>query len=365
MLLAILAVTTVAAGDEVPLVIRAQASAETEKVDSIAKAAIDERHLPGLSLAVVREGKVAMARGYGLNDVEQKVPATADSVYEIGSVTKQFTAMAIMMLVEQGKVSLDEKITAYLSGLPDAWKDVTVRHLLTHTSGIKSFTSVPDFGKITTTPCDQKRLVELLTPYPLQFEPGTKWSYCNTGYRLLGWIIEKQSGLSYADFLKERIFVPLKMTATKVGDPGRANIPPVGYVSHSGNSYQKAGYTDMSWPSSAGAIVSSVADMAQWSLALDEKKFLTPASYKEMWTPVRLKGGGTAGYGFGWDIGKTSNGHTMILHSGHIPGFQSIIVRYPEDHLTVIVLINADFGSPGAVASQLAMAFEPSLRLAK
>lgn len=339
----------------------AQPSGVSEQVDAIIKVAMEKQRIPGLSLAVVKDGKTVLAKGYGLANVELNVAATSETVYEIGSVTKQFTATAVMMLVEQGKITLDEKITKYLSGLPEAWKEITVRHLLTHTSGIRNVNTLPNFAALRMTPCSQERFIGLLAGQPLQFEPGAKWSYCNTGYQLLGWIIEKQSGMPYATFLKERIFNPLDMRATQVNDSGiiikdRAT----GYLLQDGT-LRNAGYVDMSWPFSAGAIVSTVVDLAKWSLALDEDKLLKPSSFQQMWTPVRLNDSTTHGYGFGWSMEKTANGHPMVFHGGHIVGFHSFIVRYPEDRLAVIVLTNSDFATPTTIDWRVASLFEPSL----
>jgi len=339
----------------------AQQSTVAEQVDAVVKVAMEKQRIPGLSLAVVKDGKTVLARGYGLANVELNVAATPETVYEIGSVTKQFTATAVMMLVEQGKIALDDKIAKYLSGLPEAWKEITVRHLLTHTSGIRNVNSLPDFARLRMTPGSQERLVGVLAASPLQFDPGAKWAYCNTGYQLLGWIVEKVSGVPYAAFLQERIFTPLEMRATQVNDSGRiVKSRAGGYLLQEGT-LRNAGYIDMSWPFSAGAIVSTVVDLAKWNLALDEGKLLKPSSFKEMWTPVRLNSGETHGYGFGWSLEKTANGHPMVFHGGNIVGFQSFIVRYPEDRLTVVILTNADFCVPRVIAWRVASLFEPSL----
>jgi CubicO group peptidase (beta-lactamase class C family) len=265
-----------------------------------------------------------------------------------------------MMLVEQHKISLDDKITKYLSGLPEVWKEITVRQLLTHTSGIKNVNSLPDFAQLRMTPCSQERFVKMLAEFPLQFASGTKWAYCNTGYQLLGWIIEKQSGSPYATFLQQRIFTPLDMRATQVNDlekiiKNRAS----GYMFQQGT-HKNAGYVDMSWPFSAGAIVSTVVDLAKWNMALDEKKLLKPSSFREMWTPVRLSNGQTHGYGFGWWLGE-ANGHPTLLHGGIGVGFRCFVELYPQDHLTVIVLTNLNPCTPRSIAEQVAALYEPSL----
>ena len=341
----------------------AQNSTVAERVDAAVTMAMGRQQIPGLSLAVVKDGTVVFARGYGLANVELNVAATPETVYEIGSITKQFTATAVMMLVEEDKIALDDKITEHLSGLPEAWTGITVRHLLTHTSGIRNVNSLPGFARLRMTPGSQQKLVRILEASSLQFEPGSKWAYCNTGYQLLGWIIEKASGVPYATFLKERIFIPLDMQATQVNDSARIVKNRAGGYVLQEDTLKNAGYVDMSFPFSAGAIVSTVTDLTKWGLALDQGKLLKPSSFEEMWTPVRLNGGKTHGYGFGWSLNKTTNGHSMLFHGGHIVGFRSFIVRYPEDRLTVIVLTNADFGSPKIIASKVASFYEPDLLL--
>jgi D-alanyl-D-alanine carboxypeptidase len=184
-------------------------AARADKVDAFIRGRMASDHVPGVSVAVVRNGKVVLARGYGLANVELAVPATPDTVYQLASVTKQFTATAVMMLVEAGKIGLDDKITKYLDGLPTAWGDVRIRQLLSHTSGIKSYTSVPDFFKTARKDYAKEEILKLVADAPLDFPPGERWSYSNTGYFLLGMLIEKVTGKAYGAFLHERIFFTL------------------------------------------------------------------------------------------------------------------------------------------------------------
>lgn len=319
--------------------------AYADKVDDYISGQMQKQHIPGLSLAVVRGGKILKAKGYGLANVELYIPATADTVYEIGSVTKQFTATAIMMLVEEGKIGLDEKITTYLTALPEGWKHVTVRQLLTHTSGIKGYTGVPGFEKIMLVPASKEEVIKAVSTYPLKFPSGDSWEYSNTGYFLLGMIIEKASGKSYAEFLKKRIFSPLQMNSTRINHlhtiiPNRAN----GYEWKDGALYN-ADFISMTWPFAAGAIVSTVNDLAKWDAALYTDRLLKTASLQQMWTPVKLNSGNTFGYGFGWFVDKVK-GHTHVSHSGSIPGFTSHVTRFPEDKLTVVVLTNQMDNAP-------------------
>jgi D-alanyl-D-alanine carboxypeptidase len=335
-------------------------AAHADKVDDAVKAQMQKQHIPGLSLAVVRDGKVIKAKGYGQASVELHVSATRDTVYELGSITKQFTATAIMMLVEEGKVRLDEKITTYLTGLPEAWANATVRHLLTHTSGIKGYTEVPGFEKITVNDASSEEVVKTVAEYPLQFQPGEKWAYSNTGYYLLGRIIEKASGKSYAEFLQERIFRPLRMDDTRVND-----LHDVIDARASGYSWQKGSLRNgdaisMTWPYAAGALVSTVLDLAKWDSALYTEKLLKKATLDQMWTPANLNDGKPASYGFGW-FTETVAGHRMVGHGGGIPGFSTNISRFIDDRLTVVVLTNLEGSNAGAISRSVAGLYNPAL----
>jgi D-alanyl-D-alanine carboxypeptidase len=334
--------------------------ARADKVDDFVKTQMQKQHIPGLSLAVIRDGKVVKAKGYGLASVELSVPATRDTVYELGSITKQFTATALMMLVEEGKVGLDEKVTTCLSDLPDAWAPVTVRHLLTHTSGIKGYTEVPDFEKITVSDATPKEVIKTVASFPLQFQPGEKWAYSNTGYFLLGLIIEKASGKPYGDFLQERIFKPLGMTATRTNDlhdliKNRA----CGYLWRDGGQHN-ADAISMTWPFAAGVLVSSVVDMAKWDAALYTERLLKKASLEQMWMPAKLTDGKPTTYGFGWAI-ETDAGHRRTSHGGGIPGFSTHIVRSVDDRLTVVALTNQERCDPSAITRGVAGLFVPAL----
>ncbi|HLK61479.1 MAG TPA: serine hydrolase domain-containing protein, partial [Chthonomonadaceae bacterium] len=335
-------------------------AAHADRVDDVVKAQMQKRHIPGLSVAVVRDGKPVLMRGYGLADVERNVRASPDTVYELGSITKQFTAMAILMLVEEGKLGLDDKIRAFLSDLPAAWSEVTVRNLLTHTSGIKNYTDIPDITKRWRNDYTHEEIIKLVSGDPLEFAPGEKWAYSNTGYFLLGMILEKVSGKPYGAFLEERIFKPLGMTSTQVNDLG-AIIPnrACGYTL-ADNSLRNADYASMTWPFAAGVLVSTVRDMAKWDAALTTGRLLKPASYRQMWTPVTLKDGKKAEYGFGWAI-SDYQGHKFISHNGGIPGFVTTIDRFVDDKLTVIVLTNSDVANPDTIAKEVAGVYVPAL----
>src|SRR4030095_15402663 len=204
---------------------------QADKVDDYVRSEMSQRRIPGLSLAVVKAGRVIRSKGYGLSDLELNVPATPDSVYQIESMTKQLTAAGIMLLGEDGKVSLDETVDKYLSDLPITWKDVTVRHLLTHTSGIKDFADLADTEAERAKDYTKAQIISLVSGAPLEFRPGEKWNYSNTGYFLLGMVMERVSGKAYGVFLQDRVFRPLGMSAPRLNDlnesvPNRA----AGYV---------------------------------------------------------------------------------------------------------------------------------------
>ncbi len=329
-------------------------------IDQYVQTALQKSHGAGISVAVVHDGKIVLAKGYGLANVELSVPATENTVYQIASVTKTFTATAINMLVDEDKLKLDDKIVAHLPDLPAAWKEVTIRQLLSHTSGIKSYTSVKDFFKTSRKDYDRREILDLVAKAPLEFTPGEKWNYSNTGYFLLGLLIEKVTGKTYGDFMAERIFKPLGMTQTRVNDlhaiiPNRAQ----GYT-WNGKELRNGEYVSPSQPFAAGMLVSTASDLVKWDAALDSEKLLKNSSLKRMWTPATLAKGELAKYGLGWELGDL-NGHRRQSHGGGIPGFSSQLARFVDDKLTVIVLCNSDQCNAGLIAQGIARRIVPSL----
>jgi CubicO group peptidase (beta-lactamase class C family) len=332
--------------------------AQTDKVDDYIKAEMGKRKIPGLSLAVVKNGEVVLAKGYGLANVELNTPATADTIYQSGSVGKQFTATAVMMLVEEGKINLDDKIGKYLDGAPDLWKEITVRHLLTHTSGIKNYGDKDLNFRLDYT---DEELIKKAASFPLDFAAGEKWSYSNTGYVLLGFIIKRAAGKFYGDFLRERVFAPLGMdTARIINEEEIIANRAAGYrLSKGGLKNQQ--YVSPSLNTTAdGSLYLTVKDMAKWDAALYGEKLIKRASLDLMWTPVKLKSGKIQQYGFGWAFGNTG-GHRLIEHGGAWQGFTTHIARYTDDRLTIIVLTNLAGGNPGAIAHKVAGLHNPEL----
>jgi len=343
-----------------PAAAEAKTDSSSASLDAFVEELMAKRHVPGASAAVVRDGKVVLEKGYGLANLELKVPATKETVYQLASVTKTFTATAIMLLVKDGKLSLDDSITSKLPDLPAAWEKVTVRHLLSHTSGIKSYTSVKDFHKTMRKDYAQREIIDLVAKEPLEFAPGEKWNYSNTGYFLLGMLIEKVGGKPYGEFMAERIFKPLGMSQTRANDL-RAIIPnrAQGYE-WAGTEFKNGEYVSPSQPFAAGMLVSTVADLVKWEAALAGHTLLDAPTLEQMWTPAKLAKG-EAGYGFGWGIGK-ANGHRVVSHGGGIPGFSTELMRFPDDKLTVIVLTNSDGGHAGALAKGIAGRIIPALQ---
>ena len=318
----------------------------SDGVNAFVEGLMQKRHIPGVSVAVVRDGSVVLEKGYGLANLELGVPATENTVYQLASVTKTFTATAVMMLVQEGKLALDDKITERLPDLPAAWGKVTIRHLLSHTSGIKSYTSVRDFHKTSRKDYAQREILDLVAKEPLEFTPGEKWNYSNTGYFLLGMLIEKVGGKPYGEFMAERVFKPLNMAHTRANDL-RAIIPnrAQGYE-WNGKELRNGEYVSPSQPFAAGMLVSNVSDLVKWDAALTKHTLLDEPSLQRMWTPTRLSKGEETGYGFGWQTTKV-NGHRLVSHGGGIPGFSTELSRFPDDKLTVIVLTNSDGGHSG------------------
>src|SRR3989442_1402482 len=291
----------------------AQTPATLDSIDRYVRTEVTRYRIPGLSLAVLRGDSVVLARGYGYANVEHRVPATDSTGYQSGSVGKQFTAAAIVMLAEQGRLSLDDSILRFLPDGPATWRGVTIRHLLTHTSGIADYT---DSTLDTRRDYTEAELVRLAAQQPLEFAPGDRWNYSNTGYVLLGIVIHRVTGVFYGDFLKDHVFRPLGMRTTRI--ISEADIIPnraAGY--HLVNDTLK----NQDWVSPSlnttadGALYFTVRDLAHWAIGLNHWKIPSRAGLEASWTPVRLNSGGTYPYGFRWQ-GTQQRGNRRIGHGG-------------------------------------------------
>ena len=320
------------------------------KVDDYIRAEMKTQQIPGLSLAVIKDGEIVLARGYGLANVEHQVPVKPETIFQSGSIGKQFTATAVMMLVEEGKLGLDDKITKYFAGSPESWNKITVRHLLTHTSGMGDYPKDFDMRRDYT----EDELVQLNKKVPLAFEPGEKYSYSNLAYVMLGVLIHKVSGKFYGDFLQERIFKPLDMSTARV--ISEADIVPnraAAYRVVNGELKNQNWVSPSLNTTADGALYLTVYDMAKWDAALYTEKLLKRASLEAMWTPVTLNSGKTHPYGFGWTLGQ-AHGHRIIEHGGSWQGFKSQISRYVDDKLTVVVFANQSRANPAKIAHAVA-----------
>lgn len=338
--------------------------ARADAIDDAVEKQMAEQKIPGLALAVARKGETLKRKAYGLANVELKAPATPETVFEIGSITKSFTATAAMKLVEEGKLDLDAPISSYLSDLPEAWKDVTVRHLLNHTSGIKSYTSVGDFLKIAREDLTPSQFLKMIADKPMDFEPGAKWAYNNSGYYLLGMIVEKAAGRPLARELSERVLKPLEMGHTQPSTPSMI-IP-----------NRAAGYgkfltvlanrdpLNATAASGAGFLVSDVDDMLKWGAAQTSDTLLTSASRQKMTTATKLNDDTTHPYGFGWAVGPR-RGHRRIDHGGGTSGFSTLLSVYPDDELVVVVLSNLSGAELGSIERAAARQYLPDLDIAR
>ena len=313
-------------------------SKDAAAIDALFKSAVKPGE-PGLAAIVVRKGQTLYRAAFGLANVELGVPLQPNHVFRIGSVTKQFTSAAIMMLAEEGKLAVTDPITKFLPDYPTQGKTITVEHLLTHTSGIQSYTDMPKWRNMFRQDMSLTELIDLFKNEPMQFEPGARWRYNNSGYILLGAIIEKVSGKKYADFVQERIFTPLGMKDTRydVTDqviPRRA----AGY-GRAGDRIVNAQYLSMTQPYAAGALMSTVDDLAKWDTALTAGRLVNADSLAKSFASYTLAGGNGSGYGYGWSIGRYE-GLAVQEHGGGIHGFRSHVLRIPSDGVYVAVLSN-------------------------
>ena len=317
----------------------------TARMQQIIASYTDAKNFMGTVL-VVKDGKTLINQGYGSADLEWNIPNGSDVRYRLGSLTKQFTAASILLLQEQGKLNIDDPISKYMPDAPAAWSKITIYNVLTHTSGIPSFTGFPDYRSTEWKDTNPAELVARFRDKPLDFEPGTKFFYSNSGYVLLGYLIEKISGQSYADFLQQNIFTPLGMKDTGI-DSNAAILPrrAQGYR-RTPHGIEHDGYISMTIPFSAGALYSTTGDLLKWEQGLFGGKVLKPESLTRMTTPFKND------YAFGLSV-RTVNGHKLITHNGGIEGFNTSLNTYPDDKLTVIVLGNLTGGAPDQIAASL------------
>jgi CubicO group peptidase (beta-lactamase class C family) len=335
-----------------PFTVQAQTASLSEHVSNYVRTEMQRQHIPGVALLVSRGGKIVQAEGFGLSNVELQVPVKPETVFQSGSVGKQFTATAVMMLVEEGKVGLDDPLTKYFSDAPATWKEVTVRELLSHTAGFGDYPKSFNFRKDWTEP----QLLKLVESIPLAYPPGTKWAYSNLGFLTLGILIHQVTGEFYGDFLQQRIFRPLDMQTTRI--ISEADIVPnraAGYRLVKGELKNQEWVSPLVNTTADGSLYFSILDMAKWDAALYTETLLKRSSFDQMWTPAKLKNGQPTkdGYGFGWFI-ENRHGHHVVSHDGSWQGFETTIARYVDDQLTVVVLTNLADAKPAVIAEHVA-----------
>lgn len=309
---------------------------------------------PGASLLVMRDGRVLLERSWGLAVVETRTPATAHTSYRLASLTKQFTATAILLLVRDGRLRLDEPARAVLPELPAYASAVTIRQLLTHTSGLWDYEDfVPDTARTQVHDADVPALLHRVDS--TYFPPGTQWRYSNTGYALLALVVERASGERFARFLHDRIFVPAGMDSTVAYEAGISTIPEraYGYSADSAGGFRRTDQSPTSAVLGDGGIYTSVHDLAAWSRALDRAAIVGRALRDSSWTPARLAGGALTDYGFGWFVDRDADG-VRLSHHGETRGFTNAILRIPARGLTVVVLTNRTGGAPWDLAARVA-----------
>jgi CubicO group peptidase (beta-lactamase class C family) len=299
---------------------------------------------PGANVIVSQRGVILFRKAYGLANTETKAPLRPELAPRTGSVTKQFSAAAIMLLVEQGKLSLADEIGKLLPGYPEHGRHVTIEHLMTHTSGIQNYTELPQFGSVLAKDVSVDDAIAFFKNVPLQFRPGQRFLYSNSNYFLLGAIIEKVSGVSYQDFMQQQIFQPLQMHSTEIESAASPVGTAIGYT-QGRNGISKVPYYSMSWPFAAGAMRTSVDDLVRWDNAIRIGALLRRESWERMAKDFTLSDGSHTGYGYGWFIRKL-RGNDAVEHGGDIGGFSAATWRFPEEQIFIAVLANSDSHEP-------------------
>ena len=335
--------------------------AEADALARYVQTQLTRQQLPGLALVVLKDGKRVESRSMGWADLERRVRVTPDTLFEIGSVTKQFTAVALMLLVEDGKLTVDDLLARHLPGLPAAWQGLTLRHLLTHTSGIADYEEVMGYVgyRQVMTP---EQVIAVVATRPLDFVPGERFNYSNTGYFLLTLVVEKISGQRFIDLLRQRVLLPAGMLRTDSSEPMRVMPRRAAGYEFKDGAFENRDAMQPSATGGAGMLVSTLADLARWDAVLDRRALLRPESWQLLWTEAPLNDGTGSGYGMGWFVG-TMRGRPLLEHSGGTPGFTTQVLRLAQDRLTVIVFGNS-YSSNAVidVAGHLARLHLPALR---
>jgi D-alanyl-D-alanine carboxypeptidase len=340
------AATAVQAGAALP-------QATTEKIDAAVEQVLTSTGVPSASIAIVEKGEVAYLHAYGLARLSPPAPAETWMQYPIGSNSKQFTAAAILLLAQEDKLSLDDPVAKFLPGLTRA-NEVTLRMLLSHTSGYQDYWPQDYVMTWLMAPTTTQHIIDVWGKKPLDFDPGTAWQYSNTNYVIAGHIVELVSGMPLLTFLRTRIFTPLDMKHVVNSDTGETPAAgPVGYYRHALGPLRPAPQSGAGWMFAAGELAMPAEDLARWDISLIDRSLLSPRSYEQMLTPVLLKNGKSSGYGLGVFL-STRGGHTVIEHSGEVSGFVSENLVFPTDRAAIVVLTNQDASSAaGDIGRQL------------
>ncbi len=329
---------------------------DAERIDLVVGGWMERPGAVGLSVAAGRGAELVFSKAFGSADLEFDVPADEETMFRIGSVTKQFTAAAVVRLAEREKLVIDELLTKYLPDYPAQGREVTLRHLLTHTSGIPSYTNLgPAWLQLVSRELTHEEMLDLFQDQPFEFEPGTRWSYNNSGYYLLGMVIERASDLSYADYLGQEFFEPLGLTRTRYDSNGEViKNRAQGYGFEDGRTWNDR-LIGMSQPGAAGGLISTARDLVRWQIALVSGQVVSPAGYEEMTLPYLLADGHETTYGFGLGLPDVA-GQRCISHGGGIFGFNSWLGYFPDQQLSVAVISNSEAISSEAIAQEIARA---------
>lgn len=336
----------------------AQAQEKLTQVDQFVLAERERQKIPGISIAVIEGGKVIKAQGYGFANVEHRVAVTPETIFQSGSMGKQFTSAAVMLLVEDGKISLSDSITKYFPDAPAHFRPITVRHLLTHTSGIPDYTEgTLDFRKDYT----EDELLKFAYELKPEFPAGARWNYSNTGYVLLGVLIHKASGQFYGDVLRDRVFAALGMTTARIiSEEDIVMNRAAGYRLVKGEVKNQEWVAPKLNTSADGSLYFTARDLIAWDEGLRAHAILKPESWAQIFEPVKLNSGRSYPYGFGWEVKKV-NGHLVHRHAGSWQGFETDIVRFPDDGLTVIALTNLAQANPEKFTDGIVEILAPQL----
>jgi CubicO group peptidase (beta-lactamase class C family) len=316
----------------------------TEKIDKVVTDTLSRTGVPSASIAIVKDGQIAYVKAYGDAKLEPKTGATPAMRYSIGSISKQFTAAAILLLQEQGKLSLDDKVAKYIPDLTRA-NEVTIRQLLSHTSGYQDYWPQDYVMPMMLQPVTSQKIMDTWAKKPLDFDPGTKWQYSNTNYVIAGVIVEKVSRTPLLKFLQEKVFTPLGMNSVADIDQERlGDTDPIGYMRYALGPLRAAPKEGKGWLFAAGELAMPAQDLAKWDISMMDQKLLKPSSYREMGADTSLKNGLATNYGLGVSV-NSSGGRRAWSHGGEVSGFTAQNVVYPDDRAAVVVLTNQDAAS--------------------